>query len=662
MARHGAFKNIQQERQNFLGRIIFAAVVCLLMAVTLVVRLVKLQVLDHEYYSTRANDNRMRLTPVPPVRGLIYDRNGTLLAQNKPAFVLEIVPEQVDDLNETLTRLRKLVALQDTDITRFKDRVRKTPSYRGVPLRTNLTMEEVASFEVNRHDFHGVDVTAGLTRNYPIGASAAHVVGYVGGITGDELQKVNEKDYAGITQIGKIGVEKSHEEELRGTPGAETVEANAYGRPLRELDKRRGAPGQNLYLSIDTKVQLVAEQALGDLTGAVVAIDPRNGEILAMVSKPGFDPQLFVEGIDVPTYKALNEDPMRPLFNRALQGQYPPGSTVKPAMAIAGLEYGVVDPSHGEFCKGEYMLPGSSRKYRCWKRSGHGWMDMAHGIMHSCDVYFYDLANSLGIDRMHDSMAEMGMGSVTGVDLPLEKAGIMPSKDWKQRRYKQVWYPGETLSVGIGQGYMIATPLQLAQMAARIAMRGGGYKPHVVYAYEDALTKVIKPVVPEALTPITLKNPKSWSAVIGAMEQVAQAPGGTAYRIGHTAPYRIAAKTGTAQVAGMAQNEAKARDINSVKFELRDHALFIAFAPAEEPRIAIAVIAEHAGHGGSVAAPVARKVMDMVLLGEVQYDQNAPATAAAAAVPTDDDAADDREDVTPPPAQEPAHGPVQPPQ
>lgn len=628
MARHGAFKNIQEEKQSFLGRIVFGALLCIGMTTALVARLVDLQIVQNNYYSTRADDNRMRLTPVPPVRGLIYDRHGVLLAQNKPAFVLELTPEQVPDLDKTLKELSPLVALSEKDIERFKDRVKKSPRYRGVPLRINLSMEEVARYEINRHNFHGVDVTAGLTRNYPIGESAAHIVGYVGGITNEELEDVNEKDYEGVTQIGKIGVEKSHEEQLRGTPGAKIIEANAYGRPLRELDYRRGAPGKNLYLSLDTKVQIAAEQALGELTGAIVAIDPRNGEIIAMVSKPGFNPQLFVEGIDFKTYRALNDDKLRPLFNRALQGQYPPGSTIKPTVALAGLEYGVVDPARGEFCKGEYSLPGSSRRYRCWKRKGHGWMDMAQGVMHSCDVYFYQLANTLGVDRIHSALSEFGLGKQTGVDLPLEKSGLLPSREWKRLRRKEAWYPGETLNIGIGQGYMMTTPLQLAQMTARIAMRGGGFKPHIVHASEDTLTRERTTVAPKALPPIHLKNDRNWMEVIGAMEQVAHSPGGTAYRIGKTAPYRIAAKTGTAQVAGMAQNEEEARDISTIKRELRDHALFIAFAPVDDPKIALAVIAEHAGHGGAVAGPVARQVMDMVLMGEVLYQPDAPPTAA----------------------------------
>ena len=669
MARHGAFKNILEERRNFLGRIAFAGVLCLIMTLILVARLVNLQVLEYDYYSTRANDNRMRLTPVPPVRGLIYDRHGALLAQNKPAFVLEMIPEKIENLDATLAALAPLVSLTEKDIERFKDRVKKTPRYRGVPLRTNLSMEEVARYEINRHYFQGVDVTAGLTRNYPIGTSAAHVVGYVGGITGEELKAVNEKDYEGLTQIGKIGVEKSHEQDLRGTPGAKIIEANAYGRPLRELDYRRGAPGRNLILSLDTRVQLTAEKALGELTGAVVAIDPRNGEVIAMVSKPGFDPQLFVEGIDFKSYKALNEDKSRPLFNRALQGQYPPGSTIKPAMAIAGLEFGVVEPSHGEFCRGEYMLPNSSRKYRCWKRTGHGWMDMVRGVMHSCDVYFYELANKLGIDRIHESMNQFGLGKQTGIDLPLEKSGLMPSREWKRLRRKEAWYPGETLNTGIGQGYMLTTPLQLAQMTARIAMRGGGFEPHLVHAYEDVITRKRTPVAAQALPRIQLRNERNWDAVHDAMVQVAHTPGGTAYRIGRDAPYRLAAKTGTAQVAGMAQNEAVARDISTIAYELRDHALFIAFAPAEAPQIAVAVIAEHAGSGSSAAAPIARQVMDMALLGEVLYNpvstapvpavtpaaRNPAAPAAATAAPSTGEQ-EDRHIKTP----EAEDGPVQP--
>ena len=326
--RREKFKDLHSEKYTFLGRAVFAGVTCLALAVVLVVRLINLQLINHDYYSTRADDNRMRITPVPPVRGLIYDRNGTLLAENRPAFVLEVTPEQAGNLDDTLKQLQTLIALTPKDISRFKDRVRKTPRYRGVPLRSNLSMEEVARYEINRHDFRGVDVNAGLTRNYPMGESDSHVVGYVGAINEDELKDLDPAKYQGLLQMGKVGVEKSQEELLRGTPGAKIIEANAYGRPLRELDYRQGAPGKNLYLSLDAKVQAVAETALGDLNGAVVALDPRNGEVIALVSKPGFDPQLFAEGVDPQTFKELNTDPNRPLLNRALQVTYPPVSTV----------------------------------------------------------------------------------------------------------------------------------------------------------------------------------------------------------------------------------------------------------------------------------------------------------------------------------------------
>lgn len=658
--RRDAIKDVQEEKQTFLNRIALAALGCVLMALTLVLRLGDLQILQRDYFVTRADDNRMRLTPVPPVRGLIYDRHGTLLAQNRPAFMLQVTPEQVKDLDATLAQLAPVIQLTDKDIARFKDRVRKSPKYQGVPLRSNLSMEEVARYEVSRYDHHGVDVAAGLTRNYPLGISAAHLIGYVGGITEAEFEKLDPKDYQGLSQIGKTGVEKSHEDDLRGSPGAKIIEANAHGRPLRELDYRLGAPGKNLYLSIDAKVQLTAEQALGNLAGAVVAIDPRSGEVLALVSKPGYDPHLFVEGIDFDSYRALNEDKKRPLFNRALQGQYPPGSTVKPAMAIAGLEYGIVDPAHTEYCEGEIGLPNSSRKYRCHKRSGHGTVDMVRGVMLSCDVYFYRLGMSLGIDRIHESMNGFGLGRQTGIDLPLEKSGLMPSREWKKRARRESWYPGETLNVAIGQGYTMMTPLQLAQMTARIAMRGGGFQPRVVHATEDTLTKQLIPMEPVPLERIELRDNRNWERVIEAMVDTAHEPGGTAYRIGRDAPYRIAAKTGTAQVAGLAQDEDEAPDLAATPEHLRDHALFIAFAPADAPQVAIGVLAEHAGHGGTAAAPIARQVMDMVLLGEVRYKPAPPPEAAAPAAARSP--APEPVPATPAPAAESAAEAPEPPQ
>lgn len=626
--RRDALKNINAERKLFISRIIAAVIFLLAGLALLIVRLVDLQVTQHSYFSTRSDANRMRVVPVAPVRGLIYDRNGTLLAQNQPSFVLEITAEQVENMDALLADLSQYTQLSEADIERFRSRVRKTPRYRGVPLRTNLSMEEVAKYEMRRHELPGVEVTAGLSRNYPMGIVTAHVVGYVGGINEQELQQVEERAYRGISQIGKVGVEKSHEDLLRGEPGAKIIETNAFGRPLRELDYRRGYPGRNLILSLDAQVQQIAEDALGELTGAVVAIDPTNGQVIAMVSKPGFDPHYFVDGISSADYKTLLDDPQRPLYNRALQGTYPPGSTVKPAMAIAGLEYGVVDPNHREFCKGSMTLPGSTRKYRCWRRSGHGWLDMSGGVMKSCDIYFYQLALNLGIDRIHEAMSGFGLGAPTGLDLPLEKGGLYPSREWKLRARKENWYPGETLNVGIGQGYVLTTPVQLAQMTARIAMRGGGFKPHVLSVIEDPITKVRTPVEPEPLPQIELKDNRHWDSVIKAMEDVVQSPSGTANAIGRNAPYRIAGKSGTAQVAALRQDEKVAPTLAQTPIHLRDHALFIAFAPVDDPRIAVGVIAEHAGGGSRIAAPIARKVMDQYLLGKVLFDEPAPVVVA----------------------------------
>ncbi len=605
-------------------RIWVAAALGLALTSLLGFRMVKLQVVDRQYYLTRAEENRMRLSAVPPVRGLITDRNGILLAENTPAFVIEIVPEQVKDMDELLERLRPLAELDDSDIARFRDRVRKTPRYRAIPLRSNLTQQQVAQFQLNRYQFPGADVSAKLTRSYPLGATAAHVVGYVGGITEQELNQIDATAYQGLSQIGKVGVERSHEDDLRGTPGTKIIEANAYGRPLRELDYRQGAPGQNLTLTLDAKVQQVAQDALGELDGAVVAIDPRNGEVIALVSMPTFDPQLFVGGIDHATYKSLLDDRSRPLYNRALQGAYPPGSTVKPFMALAGLEYDTLQRGHSEFCSGSMGVANSKRRYRCWKRSGHGWMSMAGAVTQSCDIYFYKVAEALGIERIHSFMDLFGLGHPTDIDLPLEKGGLLPSREWKQRTRQQIWYPGETLNVGIGQGYMTTTPMQLAQITARMAMRGRGFKPHMVYALEDALNNQTRRPDPEPLKAISHRQTQDWETVISAMAQVTSARRGTAYNVYKDAPYTSAGKTGTAQVAGMSQDELRARKLTETPFHLRDHALFIAFAPIEDPKIAVAVIAEHAGHGGSSAAPIARKVMDQYLLGKVLYDLPPP--------------------------------------
>jgi penicillin-binding protein 2 len=625
-------KDFYRERKTFIARAAVAAVICLSLAGVLVYRLTDLQIVQQSYYASRAEDNRTRLQPVAPVRGLIYDRNGVVLAQNSPAFVLEITPEKVLNMDDTLQRLSALMRVDPQDIARFRAQVRKSPRYRGVPLRSSLTLEEVAQFELNRYAFPGVDVTAGLTRNYPMGASAAHLVGYVSAINEDELRSVEARQYEGLTQIGKIGIEKSYEDTLRGTPGSKLIEANAYGRPLRELESRPGTPGRNLILTIDSKVQAVAEEALGELDGAVVALNPRNGEVIALVSKPGFDPHLFIGGIDSKTYKSLLDDRDRPLYNRALQGTYPPGSTIKPFMALAALSYGLIDTHHTEYCSGEFTLPGSSRKYRCFRRTGHGSIDLKDAVSRSCDVYFYKLAVMMGIDRIAGFLGHYGLGKPTGVDLPQERSGILPSPEWKQRARKQVWFPGETVSVGVGQGYMTLTPMQLAQIAALMASGGKGYVPHLVSALQDPISGERTPVEPTPLPDVEIKRHSDWQKIIEAMTATTSEQGGTGFRTFGSAPYVAAGKSGTAQVAALSQTDKKARKLEDTPFYLRDNALFIAFAPANDPQIAVAVVAEHAGFGGAVAAPVARRVIDQYLLGKVLY--TGPLPTRVADVPT----------------------------
>ena len=610
MAADNAIKNHAAERSMFLLRTAVAGAVIAVLVGVLLFRVSYLQVLRHGYYETRSQDNRMRVQVMPPVRGLIYDRNGVILADNLPAYRLEIVPEQVEDLSTTLDRLANIIEIRDADRDRFHERVAKTPRFRGVPIRLNLSQREVARFEVNRGDFPGVEIRAGLTRHYPLGAVAAHLVGYVGGITVQDLRRVDEKRYRGSNHIGKSGVEYSYESRLHGEPGSRVVETNASGRALRELEMNRPTAGESLYLTIDARLQKAAFDALGDQDGAVVAMDPNTGGLLALVSKPSYDPDLFVDGISHINYKRLITDPHKPLFNRALQGQYPPGSTVKPVMALAGLETDQIEADKQVWCPGFITLPGSNHRYRDWKRSGHGWVDMPEAIFRSSDVYFYKLGLKLGIDNIHRYGELFGLGARTGVDLPRENSGIMPSRAWKNGTRNQPWYPGETLNTIIGQGFMTTTPLQLAQMTSRIAGRGDGYKPHVLRAWKNPVDGSVTSSTPTPLRPIQLNDPAHWQVVIKGMEEVIGNPRGTAYHyVGQNLDYTIAGKSGSAQVTKLAQNEA-APDLEDVEHQFRDHALFVAFAPIENPEIAVAVLVEHGGGGSSVAGPVARQVID----------------------------------------------------
>ena len=611
-------RDTRAARKLFAGRALVAGVLVFLLFSVIAARLAWLQIVNHEHFATLSDQNRIRLVPVPPTRGQIFDRKGVLLAGNLASFHLEITPEQVGShaqMEALLEQLKTLIELSDSEINRFRRLLRRSPRYNGVPLRFNLTEDEMARVAINQFRLPGVDIRNDLTRTYPLGTHMAHVVGYVGRIDEQELARLDPAEYSGSSHIGKIGVEKSYEDVLRGKVGYQQVETNAQGRVIRVLESTPSTAGRNVYLTIDSRVQRVAELALSEanFNGAIVAIDPRNGELIAMASNPSYDPNPFVNGIDAKSYKALNTSPDRPLYNRALRGMYPPGSTIKPFMGLAGLAYNAVDRYSSIFCGGYFQLPGQDHKFRDWRRGGHGRTDLDRAITESCDVYFYDLALELGIDRIGAFLGQFGFGKPTGIDLRNEKSGLLPSQDWKRRTYNQACFPGDTVSVGIGQGYLLVTPLQLASATATLAMGGRRFQPRIVHALEDPALRRITELPAVALPGVAAPDRRIFEWVTAFMTHVVHSERGTAFRaVGKFSAYRIAGKTGTAQVFTVGQNERY--DASRLKDELLDHALFMAFAPADAPRIAVAVIAENGGHGGSVAAPLAKKVMDAYLL------------------------------------------------
>jgi penicillin-binding protein 2 len=603
---HSGEGRLFADRAFVTGALVFAAMLLV------IGRLAHLQIDNHEHFSTLSKDNRVRLEPLPPTRGLIYDANGTLLANNHPSYSLEITPEVVHDLDATIAELGTIIDIDEKSLNRFERLQKQRRRFEGIPIRTNLSQRDVARFAVNGHRFPGVTIRAQLLRSYPLGEHTAHVLGYVGRINEDELKRIDASNYAGTDYIGKGGVEKAYEGVLHGSVGHQQVEVNAKGRVQRVLERQLPEAGRDLKLFLDIRLQQDAAAALGSRRGAVVAIEPPTGGVLALVSRPSFDPNLFVEGIGSADYKALRDSPDTPLFNRAIRGQYPPGSTIKPFIGLGGLETGAIGFADTKWCPGFYQLPGHTHKYRCWKRWGHGRLAMEKAIVQSCDVYFYRLAHDMGIDRLHDFLAAFGFGVPTGVDLAGELGGLLPSREWKERARNQPWFPGETLIVGIGQGSYLTTPLQLAAATAALAARGRFVQPRVARATEAPGSGAERKI--PAVARWLPFSPRNLEDVIRSMRKVVESQGGTARRI-RTDAYSIAGKTGTAQVFSVGQKE-RYRE-SQVAEHKRDHALFVAFAPVEDPRIAVAVIVENGGHGGSVAAPVARQVMDAYLLRDM---------------------------------------------
>jgi len=627
LPRRVRIKDHWAEQRIFTIRGIVAGVIVGVLLLTVAGRLFYLQVIKHDYYAELSQGNRVHTDPIPPSRGLILDRHGVVLADNLPAFQLELVREQVGGMPELDAALARLVAiglLDADDLRSLKRTILSHHVYESVPLKLALDDEEMARFAVHRYEFTGVDIRTRLSRHYPFAAMAVHALGYVAAISEQDLTRIDSATYAGTTLIGKLGVEGAYENELHGTPGYREVLVNAAGRPVErqgaytpKLNTRQPIAGSDLILSLDMRVQRAAEDALSGKRGAAIAIDPHTGDVIALASTPGFDPNAFARGLTTKQYDALQNDIDKPLINRALRGAYPPGSTVKPFFALAALKYGVMTPEQTIFCPGHFNLPGSSHLFRDWKPKGHGTISMRHAIQQSCDVYFYTVANKLGIDRMHDFMATFGFGDLTGIDIPGEKPGLMPSTDWKRHAYKkpaeQVWYAGETISVGIGQGYMLATPMQLAHAVSGIASRGQIFKPRLVTAVRAPGSDTLTPRPVQQEPSLTAVAADQWSVIVDGME-LATGPGGTAAAATAGSLYKIAGKTGSAQVFSIGQNEKY--NEKQLSERMLDHALFISFAPAEDPKLAVAVFVENGKHGGSTAAPIARKMFDAYLLPE----------------------------------------------
>lgn len=621
-------RNAAAEGEQFRRRALVAALGVAAALGALALGYGRLQIQQHEEYATRSEENRIRLDPIVPARGLVYDRNGVLLADNAPAYRLDIVPERVEDMPQLLAALRERVALSEDELRRFDNARKGSRRFKPIPLKLRLSEEEIARLAVDRHRFPGVEVVPYLTRRYPFGELTAHIVGYVGRIDQDDvdaLEARGESRFAALPHIGKTGLERFYESRLRGDVGYQEVETNVENRPLRVLRRHDAKPGADLHLSIDIALQKAMVEAFEGQHGAAVAIDPKTGEILAMVSLPSYDPNLFVGGISFNDYRRLNEDVARPLFNRNVLGGFPPGSTLKPFMALAGLEEGLITPETTVFSSGAYRLPGQAREYRDWRAGGHGTVNLRESLAQSVNTYYFDLAMKLGIDRISADFDRMGFGKPTGIDLTGEAAGVLPSREWKQRRFRQAWFPGETVISGIGQGYWVTTPLQLAQGTAMLAGDGQLRRPHLVRATQAGFGA---PRLPEPQPPAlpVVDDPAHLAAVRDGLVATMHGPTGTAARAAAGAHYLMAGKTGTAQRVSRRGDERL--DPNKLPYHLRHQALFVGYAPAEAPTIALALVVEHGGSGSAAAAPVARRIFD-AWVGPSPAATAAPAPAPA---------------------------------
>ncbi len=626
------FVNPQEELERFRGRLGFAAGFVLLCFALLLARFVWLQVVQHDYYQTRAEDNRISLVPITPNRGLIVDRNGVVLARNYSAYTLEITPSKTGNLEQTIDGLAEIIDVQPKDRRRFRKLMEESRNFESLPIRTRLTDEEVAKFIANRYRFPGVEIKARLFRQYPGGAFASHILGYIGRVNDKDIEKIEEREqeanYRGTDHFGKTGLEQHYEFQLHGITGFEQVEVDAGGHAVRVLSRTPPVAGNQLTLTMDVELQRIAERAFGDRRGALVAIEPSTGGVLAMVSVPNYDPNLFVDGIDSQNWKELNESADKPMVNRALNGAYPPGSTFKPFMALAALTFGKRRPEQAIADPGFFNFGGHT--FRDDKKGGHGAVDMYKSIVVSCDTYYYVLANDMGIDNIADFMGRIGLGQRTGIDIAGESKGVLPSPQWKKERFKrpeqQKWYAGETISIGIGQGYNAYTPIQLALATATLANNGVMFRPHLVKHVTDTLTGEKTPVEPEPIRRLGLKQ-EHIDVIKHAMVGVNKE--GTGARAFANAGYVAAGKTGTAQTFSYKGAEHKTEHMQA---HLRDHALFIAFAPADAPTIALAILVENGGFGAQAAAPIARQVLDYYLLGK---KPNAPAPRDEDAVEAD---------------------------